>query len=49
MPVQRQQNIIQLQIPINNLILMQILQRQQNLGRIKSKSATFQKDSTEPS
>jgi hypothetical protein len=49
MPVQRQQNIIQLQIPINNLILMQILQCQQNLSRIKSKSATFQKDNTEPS
>lgn len=36
MSIQSKQNIIQLQIPINDLIIMQILQRQQYLRRIES-------------
>src|SRR5271156_6500332 len=36
--VQSQQNIIEFQIPIDNLVFMQIFERQQNLGSIESEN-----------
>ena len=38
MPIQREQYVIQLQISIYYLVLMQVLERQQNLSSVESKS-----------
>ena len=35
MPIEPQQNIVQLQIPVNDTLGMEVLQRQQHLARIK--------------